>query len=46
MEVDIRTQLLSMVEPEYQKFSAALIPNITNVLGVRLPALRKIAKQL
>ena len=35
-----------MVEPEYQKFSAALIPNITNVLGVRLPALRKIAKQL
>lgn len=46
MEADIRTQLLSLVEPEYQKFSAALIPNITNVLGVRLLALRKIAKQL
>ncbi|WP_440111731.1 DNA alkylation repair protein [Paenibacillus sp. QZ-Y1] len=46
MEADIRTQLLSLAEPGYQKFSAALIPNITNVLGVRLPALRKIAKQL
>ncbi|WP_339256876.1 DNA alkylation repair protein [Paenibacillus sp. FSL R5-0713] len=43
---NIRTQLLSLAEPEYQKFSAALIPNITNVLGVRLPALRKIAKQI
>lgn len=46
VEADIRTQLLSLAEPEYQKFSAALIPNITNVLGVRLPVLRKIAKQI
>ncbi|MGF9698488.1 DNA alkylation repair protein [Paenibacillus sp. MABNR03] len=46
METDIRTQLLSLAEPEYQKFSAALIPNITNLMGVRLPAIRKMAKQI
>ncbi|WP_272037979.1 DNA alkylation repair protein [Paenibacillus sp. JJ-100] len=46
METPIRTQLRSLAEPEYQKFAASLIPNITNVLGVRLPAIRKIAKQI
>ncbi|SHN78036.1 3-methyladenine DNA glycosylase AlkD [Paenibacillus sp. ov031] len=46
MESVVRTQLLSLVEPEYQKFSAALIPNITNLLGVRLPEIRKMAKQI
>ncbi|MCK6075056.1 DNA alkylation repair protein [Paenibacillus silvae] len=46
MERDIRTQLLSLAEPEYQKFAASLIPNISNVMGVRLPAVRKIAKQI
>ncbi len=46
VEADIRTQLLSLAEPEYQKFTAALIPNITNLLGVRMPELRKMAKQI
>lgn len=46
MEKDIRTQLHSLAEPEYQKFAASLIPNISNVMGVRLPAVRKIAKQI
>ncbi|WP_145332602.1 DNA alkylation repair protein [Paenibacillus xylanexedens] len=46
METDIRTQLLSLAEPEYQKFAASLIPNISNVMGVRLPIIRKIAKQI
>lgn len=39
-------QLMERAEPEYQKFAAALIPNIQNVLGVRLPVLRKLAKEL
>lgn len=42
----IRNQLLKLAEEEYRKFSSALIPNINNVLGVRLPALRKLAKQI
>lgn len=46
MITDVRTELLSLAEPEYQKFASALIPNITNLLGVRLPALRKVAKRI
>ncbi|OBZ09273.1 MULTISPECIES: DNA alkylation repair protein [Bacillales] len=42
----IKEQLLELSEPAYQKFSAALIPTINNVMGVRLPELRKLAKQL
>lgn len=37
---------MALSEPAYQKFSAALIPTINNVLGVRLPVLRKLAKEL
>ena len=33
-------------EEKYRKFSQSLIPNIDNVLGVRLPVLRKIAKEI
>lgn len=43
---EIRRRLVAESEEEYRKFSAALIPNVDNVLGVRLPALRKIAKEI
>lgn len=49
MEIQkIRSQLKELAEPEYQKFSSSLIPNIPpeKVLGVRLPELRKIAGQM
>ncbi|MDK8180086.1 DNA alkylation repair protein [Paenibacillus sp. UMB4589-SE434] len=46
MEMTLKEQLLELAEPGYQAFSAALIPNINNVLGVRLPELRKIAKKM
>lgn len=42
----IYQQLLALAEPEYQKFTAALLPGQENILGVRLPALRKIAQQI
>lgn len=42
----VREWLLSEKEEEYGRFSAALIPNVNNVLGVRLPKLRKFAKSL
>jgi 3-methyladenine DNA glycosylase AlkD len=45
-EKTIKEQLLELSEPAYQTFSAALIPTINNVMGVRLPELRKLAKQL
>lgn len=46
MEDPIRKQIFELIDTDYQKFSAALIPTINNVLGVRLPELRKIAKKI
>lgn len=46
MDRSIRKKILELAEEEYQKFSAALLPNIDNVLGVRLPLLRKLAKEI
>lgn len=45
MEKTIKEQLMELADPEYRQFSAALIPNIRNILGVRLPELRKLAKK-
>ena len=42
----IKKELLCMAEEEYQKFASSLIPGVRGVLGVRLPALRKLAKQI
>lgn len=48
MREDIREKLLEMREEKYRDFSAALIPGIKEgeMLGVRLPALRRYAKEL
>ncbi len=44
----VREQLLGLAEPGYRQFTSALIPNIDSntVLGVRMPALRQMAKEL
>lgn len=44
--MNIKQRLINESEKDFQKFSAFLIPNINNVLGVRLPKLRKIAKEI
>ncbi len=44
--MNIKQRILSKAEKDYKKFSQSLIPNIDNVLGVRLPVLRKIAKEI
>lgn len=46
MEKTIRIQLFELVDEEYQKFTSKLIPNTNNILGVRLPELRKLAKKI
>lgn len=43
MAEDIRQILLSMAEADYARFSQALLPGVDGVLGVRLPALRRLA---
>lgn len=42
----IKEQLELQREPQFQKFTASLLPGVAHILGVRLPALRKMAKQL
>ena len=44
--MNIRKRLEKEADKNFQKFTAALIPNIDNVLGVRTPILRKMAKEL
>jgi 3-methyladenine DNA glycosylase AlkD len=46
MKVVIRKELENIADEKYRVFSSKLIPHINNVLGVRLPELRKIAKRL
>ncbi len=46
MEQTIRQLLLDAAEESYRDFSAALIPGVNNMLGVRLPTLRKLARQI
>lgn len=42
----IRAELDALAEPAYQRFNSRLIPGVENLLGVRTPHLRKIAKRL
>lgn len=46
MQEEIKRQLKSLAEEDYRVFSSRLLPDINNVLGVRLPLLRKMAKEL
>lgn len=43
MTQEIRTRLLLMADAQYGSFSKSLIPECKPLLGVRLPALRKMA---
>lgn len=46
MKQDTREKLLISAEQTYRDFSASLVPGEENMLGVRLPELRRLAKQL
>ena len=46
MNDDIRKKLLSMGDEKLRKFSSSLTPGAENIIGVRLPLLRKFAKEL
>lgn len=48
MNTELKKELLELAEPDYQQFNSRLIPNIEpdTILGVRLPALRKIGARL
>lgn len=46
MEERIRKELLSLADPDYAAFVGKLIPQEEHLLGVRLPFLRRIAREL
>jgi len=43
---EIKKELRTLREEKYQKFSSSLLPEVNNILGVRIPLLRKIAKNI
>lgn len=46
MQREIREYLITLSEKDYQKFSSGLIPGVDNMLGIRLPQLRRVAKEI
>jgi 3-methyladenine DNA glycosylase AlkD len=46
MENTIRSRIFELVEVNFGKFQMGLLPGIENILGVRLPNLRKLAKEI
>lgn len=42
----IRDELKELADEDYKKFSSSLLPGAKNILGVRLPKLREIAKKI
>lgn len=43
---EIRAALEAKIDPAYREFSASLVPDTNDMLGVRLPELRRLAKRL
>lgn len=48
MSIDliIKAKLKNLAQDKYQKFAASLLPNIDNLIGVRIPILRKLLKEM
>ena len=43
---ELLQQLKELADPKYQKFHSGLLPGVDNILGVSVPKLRKLAKEL
>ena len=43
---NIREKLFEMQDKAYQEFHSGLCPNVNDIIGVRIPELRKLAKQI
>ncbi len=42
----LREQLSALAEPDYRRFTTALLPGVEDILGVRLPHLRRLAGEV
>ena len=43
---DIRSKLFELQDLKYKEFHSGLCPNVDNIIGVRVPKLREIAKEI
>lgn len=43
---EIRNKLFSLADEEYQKFHSSLCPGMNNIIGIRVPVLRNVAKEI
>lgn len=44
--IDLKIKLKQLADENYRKFHSSLCPNTNNILGVRLPYLRELAKEI
>ena len=44
--LDIKSELIRLADPKYRSFSSGLIPGADNIIGVRIPDLRDLAKRI
>ena len=43
---NLKDKLFELSDEKYKKFHSGLCPNTDNIIGVRLPKLREIAKEI
>lgn len=43
---NLRTRLLALGDPAYGRFNAKLLPGVTGIIGVRMPQLRQLAREI
>lgn len=46
MDKTVTERILELADKEYQQFHSKLLPGIDNIIGVRMPDLRELAKEL
>ena len=46
MEINVKKYLNDNIDLKYREFSLGLLPTDTNILGVRMPILRRLSKQI
>ena len=44
--INLKDKLYELADEEYKKFNSGLCPNINDIIGVRLPQLRELAKNI
>ncbi|WP_300797640.1 DNA alkylation repair protein [uncultured Alistipes sp.] len=42
----LRERLVAMSDPDYRQFNASLLPGVTDLIGIRLPRLRALAREI